>query len=133
MLKIRLQRVGKKHDPAFRIVLIDSARAARSGYVNEVLGFYSAKREQTKLSGEKIKEWISKGAQVSDTVHNVLVKEKVIKGPKRNVLPPKKKVVEGVKTKAKEPAVQSKLAEKAETKPEEKKEEQAPLKEETAK
>ena len=60
MLKIRLQRVGKKHDPAFRIVLIDSARVARSGYVNEVLGFYSAKREQTKLSGEKIKEWISK-------------------------------------------------------------------------
>lgn len=99
MLKIRLQRVGKKHDPSFRVVLTDSARAARSGSVNEVLGFYSAKREQTKLSGDKIKEWITKGAQVSDTVHNILVKEKVIKGPKINVLPPKKKSKEKTKTK----------------------------------
>ena len=74
MLRIRLQRVGKKHDPSFRVVLTDSARAARSGSVNEVLGFYSAKREQTKLSGDKIKEWMAKGAQVSDTVHNILVK-----------------------------------------------------------
>ena len=92
--------MGKKHDPSFRVVLTDSARAARSGSVNEVLGFYSAKREQTKLSGDKIKEWMAKGAQVSDTVHNILVKEKVIKGPKKNVLPPKKKSVEETKAKA---------------------------------
>ena len=131
MLKIRLQRVGKKHDPAFRVVLIDSARAARSGYVNEVLGFYSAKREQTKLSGEKIKEWISKGAQVSDTVHNILVKEKVIKGPKKNVLPPKRKAIEDVKAKAKEPVAQAKSDEKTEVKPKEEKEE--PKKEEAVK
>lgn len=120
MLKIRLQRVGKKHDPAFRVVLIDSARAAKSGYVNEVLGFYSAKREQTKLSGEKIKEWISKGAQVSDTVHNILVKEKIIKGPKKNVLPPKRKATDDVK--AKEPVAQVKSDEKMEVKPKEEKE-----------
>ena len=115
MLKIRLQRVGKKHDPAFRVILTDSARAARSGSVNEVLGFYSAKREQTKLSTDKIKEWIAKGAQVSDTVHNILVREKVIKGPKKNVLPPKKKSAE--KEKDKEVVAQAK--------PEEKKEETA--------
>ena len=119
MLRIRLQRVGKKHDPSFRVVLTDSARAARSGSVNEVLGFYSAKREQTKLSGDKIKEWMAKGAQVSDTVHNILVKEKIIKGPKKNVLPPKKKSVEDAK--AKEAAAQA----KTEVKPEEKKEETA--------
>ena len=83
MLKIRLQRVGKKHDPAFRVVLTDSARAARSGSVNEVLGFYSAKREQTKLSGDKIKEWMAKGAQVSDTVHNILVREKSSRGRRK--------------------------------------------------
>lgn len=126
MLKIRLQRVGKKHDPSFRVILTDSARAARSGSVNEVLGFYSAKREQTKLSADKIKEWMTKGAQVSDTVHNILVREKVIKGPKKNVLPPKKKAVE--EAKAKEPAAQAKSEEKKE---EPKKEELA--KEETAK
>ena len=112
MLKIRLQRVGKKHDPAFRVVLTDSARAARSGSVNEVLGFYSAKREQTKLSGDKIKEWIAKGAQVSDTVHNILVREKVIKGPKKNVLPPKKKVAEETKAKVLTEPVASNIIEK---------------------
>lgn len=128
MLKIRLQRVGKKHDPAFRVVLTDSARAARSGSVNEVLGFYSAKREQTKLSADKIKEWIAKGAQVSDTVHNILVREKVIKGPKKNVLPPKKKIAE--EKKAKEPVAQTQ-AKSDEKKEEPKKEE--PVKEETAK
>jgi len=117
MLRIRLQRVGKKHDPSFRVVLTDSARAARSGSVNEVLGFYSAKREQTKLSGDKIKEWMAKGAQVSDTVHNILVKEKIIKGPKKNVLPPKKKTAE--EAKAKEAAMKTKPAEKSEEKKEE--------------
>lgn len=114
MLKIRLQRVGKKHDPSFRVVLTDSARAARSGSVNEVLGFYSAKREQTKLAGEKIKEWIAKGAQVSDTVHNILVKEKVIKGPKINVLPPKKKVTKEAKAKEAVAPAQAKQEEKKE-------------------
>ena len=112
-----MQRVGKKHDPSFRVVLTDSARAARSGSVNEVLGFYSAKREQTKLSGDKIKEWMAKGAQVSDTVHNILVKEKIIKGPKKNVLPPKKKTAE--EAKAKEAAMKTKPAEKSEEKKEE--------------
>ena len=112
MLKIRLQRVGKKHDPSFRVVLTDSARAARSGSVNEVLGFYSAKREQTKLSQDKIKEWIAKGAQVSDTVHNILVREKVIKGPKKNVLPPKKKAAEEIKAKALTEPVASNIIEK---------------------
>ena len=126
MLKIRLQRVGKKHDPAIRVILTDSARAARSGSVNEVLGFYSAKREQTKLSTDKIKEWIAKGAQVSDTVHNILVREKVIKGPKKNVLPPKKKSAE--KEKDKEVVAQAKPEEKKE---ETKKEE--PVKEEVVK
>ena len=130
MLKIRLQRVGKKHDPAFRIVLTDSTRAARSGSVNEVLGFYSAKREQTKLSGDKIKEWITKGAQVSDTVHNILVRGKVIKGPKKNVLPPKKKLTE--ETKNKEVVAQAKPEDKLEEKKEESKKEE-PAKEEAAK
>jgi len=52
-------------------------------------------------------------------VHNVLVREKIIKGPKKNVLPPKKKSVEDAK--AKEAATQA----KTEVKPEEKKEETA--------
>lgn len=131
MLKIRLQRVGKKHDPSFRVVLTDSARAARSGSVNEVLGLYSAKREQTKLSKDKIKEWISKGAQVSDTVHNILVREKVIKGPKKNVLPSRKKSNEEIKIKEKTVPIKADAEKKPEEKAEEKKED--PKKEELTK
>ncbi|MCK6462502.1 MAG: 30S ribosomal protein S16 [Candidatus Pacebacteria bacterium] len=94
MLKIRLQRVGKKHDPNYRVVLMDSKRAAGSGAVREVLGFYDVKKGGVKLDGEKIKNWISKGAQASDTVFNMLVSQKVVVGPKRDVLPPKKKTAE---------------------------------------
>ena len=86
MLMIRLQRTGKKHDPSFRVVLIDSRRAASSGSVLEVLGDYSATRKKYNLDTEKIKSWISKGAKVSDTVHNYLVKEKIVGGEKRDVL-----------------------------------------------
>lgn len=68
------------------------------------------------LKGDKIKEWISKGARLSDTVHNLLVKEKIIKGPKINVLPSKKKTKE--EAKAKETAIQAKTKEKQEEKKE---------------
>lgn len=113
---VRLQRVGKKHDPSFRVVLADSRRAARSGSVKDILGFYNARKNQTMLKGDKIKEWISKGARPSDTVHNLLVKERIIKGPKINVLPSRKKTNE--EAKVKETAVQAKPKEKNEGKEE---------------
>ena len=92
MLKIRLQRVGRKHDPSFRVVLVDSRRAAKSGSFLNILGSYNARKKgELKLKGDEIKEWISKGAQVSDTVHNLLVSRKIITGRKINVLPSKKK------------------------------------------
>lgn len=94
MLKIRLQRVGRKHDPSYRVVLVDSRRAAGSGAVKEILGFYEVKKGGVRFSPEKVKEWIAKGAQVSDTVHNLLLREKVITGRKIDVLPSKKKTAE---------------------------------------
>ncbi len=86
MLKIRLQRVGKKHQPVFRLVLVDSRRAAKSGSVKEILGSYNVQKGQVQFNAEKIKNWISRGAQISDTVHNLLIKEKIIEGKKRDVL-----------------------------------------------
>lgn len=86
MLKIRLQRVGKKHQPVFRLVLVDSRRAAKSGSFKEILGSYNVQKGQSQFNAEKIKNWIGKGAQISDTVHNLLIKEKIIEGKKRDVL-----------------------------------------------
>lgn len=90
MLMIRLQRKGKKHDPSFRVVLIDSRRAAKSGSVLEILGSYNPRKGEPQLKADKIKEWISRGAQVSKTVHNLFVNAKIIESKKKDVLHHKK-------------------------------------------
>jgi small subunit ribosomal protein S16 len=98
MLKIRLSRVGRKHEPVYRLILTDSRNPAKTGKSIEVLGSYDSRRgEKAIFDGEKITHWISKGAQISDTVHNILVKKGIIKSKKRNVLP--KGVIENAKKK----------------------------------
>ncbi|MCR4331038.1 MAG: 30S ribosomal protein S16 [Patescibacteria group bacterium] len=92
MLKIRLQRVGRKHDPSFRLVLTDSKNGPQSGKFLEVLGSYNARFGKPEIKGDRVIYWVSKGAQVSDTVHNLLINEKVIEGKKINVLPRKSPV-----------------------------------------
>ncbi len=89
MLKIRLQRVGRKNDPSFRVVVMDSRKDSQSGKFIEILGNYNARQGKPTLNGERIKHWMSQGAQVSDTLHNLLIQEKVITGQKINVLPKK--------------------------------------------
>ena len=86
MLKIRLLRVGKKHDPSFRVVATNSRNAPQSGKFIEILGNYDAGKGKPQLKAERIKYWISKGAQVSDTVHNLLVGERILEGKKKDVL-----------------------------------------------
>lgn len=98
MIKIRLQKTGRKSDPFFKIVLVESKRAAISGKALDYLGFYNPVSGEKSFKTDKIKEWIAKGAQVSETVHNFLVDAKIIEKKKKNVLskknPLKKKVKE---------------------------------------
>lgn len=89
MLKIRLQRVGRKNDPSFRVVLTDSKNAAQSGSFLEILGSYSARQGKPSIKEDRVKYWMSVGAKPSDTVHNLLLSEKIIAGKKINVLPRK--------------------------------------------
>ncbi len=63
--------------------------AAKAGKALEVLGSYDARHGQPELKAERIKHWIANGAQVSGTVHNLLVDAKIITGKKVNVLPRK--------------------------------------------
>ena len=86
MLKIRLQRIGRKNDPAFRVVLTDSKNSTKSGKFKEILGSYNLKKGEVLFKADRITYWMSTGAQVSDTVHNFLVKQKIIEGKKKNVL-----------------------------------------------
>mgnify|MGYP001567959364 FL=1 len=105
MLKIRLQRIGRKNDPAFRVVLTDSRNSAKSGRFLELLGTYNPKildkKQRTNFINDRIKYWLSKGAKLSDTMHNFLVRDKVIEGKKVNVLPKKKPTVKRKELKAK--------------------------------
>jgi small subunit ribosomal protein S16 len=89
MLAIRLQRVGRKNDPAFRLIVTESTRGPKSGKYVELLGSYHPKTKATNLKPERIKHWMSVGAQVSGTAHNLLIKNDVIQGKKINVLPKK--------------------------------------------
>jgi small subunit ribosomal protein S16 len=82
MLTIRLFRVGKKNQPAYKIVVCDKRNAASRGRFVEEVGFYNPLTKQRNLKGERAKYWISVGAKPSSTVHNMLVTEKVLESPK---------------------------------------------------
>ena len=101
MLKIRLQRIGRKNDPAFRAVLTDSKNSTKSGRFLEILGTYNPKAGETKFDGERMKYWVSQGAQLSDTLRNFLIHQKVIEGKKVNVLPKKTPTLKRKELKAK--------------------------------
>ena len=101
MLKIRLQRIGRKNDPAFRVVLTDSKNSTKTGKFLKILGTYNPKAGETKFESEDIKYWISRGAKLSDTMHNFMVHEKIITGKKVNVLPKKKPTAKRKELKAK--------------------------------
>jgi len=109
MLMIRLQRVGKKHEPVFRLVLTESQNAPKSGKFLEILGNYDARKEERgEFKIDRVKHWISMGAQLSTTVHNFLIDKKIIEGKKINALPKKKPIIsEKVAETPKTPEVKS--------------------------
>jgi len=72
MLKIRFQRRGRKHDPNFRVVLMESKLAAKSGKVNEILGNYEPRKKVINLKNDRIEYWQSKGAQITNPVRDLI-------------------------------------------------------------
>lgn len=72
---IRLQRVGRKNDPSFRVVVVDSRRKTKSGNFLEILGSYDVKRGNAALKRERVEYWLSKGAKPSQTMGNLLKKQ----------------------------------------------------------
>ena len=72
-VKLRLTRVGSKKNPVYRIVAADS-RSPRDGKFLEIVGRYNPQTEPStiELDEEKVRDWLSKGAQPSDTVARLL-------------------------------------------------------------
>ena len=77
MVRIRMQRMGRRHRPFYRINAIDQ-RTRRDGRFIENLGWYDPiatdPDKQLSLKSERIKYWLSVGAQPSDTMRDILVK-----------------------------------------------------------
>src|SRR3989338_4556097 len=95
MVVIRLARVGKKHDPKYRITVADSRKYVTGKFI-EVLGTYiptpMGKEQKVTVNAEKAKAWLTKGAQPSDTVRHVLKLAGIeVKPSLRQLRGPKKK------------------------------------------
>lgn len=102
MLAIRFNRIGKKDQAAFRIVLQEKTKAPGRKHV-EMLGSYEPHKKAVVLKKERVLYWLGQGAQASDSVHNLLVREGVVTESKRAI-------------KMEKPAVKEEPAPEAETK-----------------
>lgn len=74
-VRIRLKRMGAKKRPFYRVIVAD-ARAPRDGRFIETLGTYNplTNPADVKLNAEKVRLWLSRGAQPSDPVRNILAR-----------------------------------------------------------
>lgn len=84
MLTIRLSRVGKKKQPSYRLLVSEKSKDPW-GTSREILGTYNPRRDPAEINfkADRVKYWLSKGAQTSDTVWNLLVDQKIVEGEKR--------------------------------------------------
>jgi len=72
-VKLRLTRVGSKKNPIYRVVAAD-ARSPRDGKFIEIVGRYNPQTEPStiELDEDKVREWLAKGAQPTDSVARLL-------------------------------------------------------------
>ncbi|PID52419.1 MAG: 30S ribosomal protein S16 [Candidatus Moraniibacteriota bacterium] len=93
MLVIRFSRVGRHNHAQYRIVVQEKLKAPTGKHV-AIVGSYDPHLKQVVLKEDEIKKYLENGAQPSDSVYNLLVANGVIKGTKRVVKIPAKKIEE---------------------------------------
>lgn len=76
MIKIRLKRRGRKGQPCYRIVAMES-HTKRDGASIEELGFYNPITDETQLRFQSIKTRLDQGAKPTETVYNILVRARI--------------------------------------------------------
>src|SRR3989344_1858561 len=81
MLAIKLKRIGKKNQPSYRIV-VQPKRSKLNGRFIEDLGWYNPMTKKAKILGERVLHRMKQGAQPTPSVHNLLVREKILSLPK---------------------------------------------------
>ena len=87
MLAIRLQRIGRKKSPSYRLVVSENARDTQ-GRALDIVGHYNpvATPKIVELKIDRIKHWLSQGAQASEAVNNLLIREGVVEGAKQKAV-----------------------------------------------
>ena len=88
MLTMRLQRIGKRGQAYFRIVVTEHTKKPQGEYL-ELLGSYDPHKKDLKIKKERVEHWISKGVQLSPTVNNLFVNNKIITTAKKLSWKPK--------------------------------------------
>jgi small subunit ribosomal protein S16 len=81
MLAIKLQRIGRKHQPSYRLVVAEKRSKMLAPPVED-LGSYNSFTKRATINKERMSHWLSVGARPTATVHNFLVKEGVLTGAK---------------------------------------------------
>ncbi len=90
MLMIRLQRIGKKKQAHFKVVLLEHTKKPQGKY-QEMLGTYDPRAKVFKADRERIEALMANGAQISPTVNNLMVNYKLWDRPKMESWKPKKR------------------------------------------
>lgn len=81
MLAIKLSQKGKTNKRMFRLIISEKSRDPY-GNVLEVLGSYNPHTKDLVVKGERVNYWISKGAQMTSSVNNLLIEKKIVDGDK---------------------------------------------------
>lgn len=81
MLVIKLSKVGKKNKKVFRVVISEKGRDT-FGKMLEILGSYDPYTKELQVKDERIKHWLSHGAQMTPTINNLLISKGIIEGEK---------------------------------------------------
>ncbi|MGB9874334.1 MAG: 30S ribosomal protein S16 [Hydrogenobacter sp.] len=76
-VRIRLTRFGRTHHPIYRIVVMD-AKSPREGKYIDILGTYDPINKRLEVKEDKVKDWLSKGAQVTDRAKSLLKSAKIL-------------------------------------------------------
>jgi small subunit ribosomal protein S16 len=105
MLSIRLRREGKRNQPVYRLIVVDKTKDPWGDYL-ENLGTYNPRRTPSDIAFnvDRIKSWLEKGAQPSDTVRNLLIDQKIMTGEKAPTITISKKRRAALDAKKKEKA-----------------------------
>ena len=80
MVRIRLMRLGSRHQPFYRVVVMNSKSAQKSRFI-ENLGYYDPTKNPqiVELKEDRIRHWLSVGAQPSDTARSLIRRQGILK------------------------------------------------------